>query len=92
MTSRYKVIRSDGHTFVFAYDEVAPDLLHIFARHLMHPHQAIDVFFEGEVDVYNQEFDRHETRYERFVLYWCWINEERKVVLVITCFEGEDDE
>lgn len=33
-------------TFVFKYDVDAPHLLHIFARHLTEPDDALDVWFD----------------------------------------------
>ena len=34
MPPRFKHLRARGIKFVFKYDSVAPELLHIFARHL----------------------------------------------------------
>ncbi len=42
----YRRIREQGVTFVFKYDVDAPHLLHIFARHLTEPDDALDVWFD----------------------------------------------
>jgi hypothetical protein len=38
---RYRAVRRDGFTFLFAYDETDPSLLHIFARHMTSVEDAV---------------------------------------------------
>jgi hypothetical protein len=44
----YKNVKYKGHTFVFKYDQDAPELLHIYARHRMEPRDAISIFFDSD--------------------------------------------
>ena len=78
-------IRVRGHIFVFAYDDVDPELLHIYARHLMEPSDAIRVFFNGTA-TWNDEHSRWESEADGKRLYWFWRNEQAKIVGIISCF------
>jgi hypothetical protein len=85
---RYQRIRHDdsGIVFVFAYDRTHPELLHIWARHLVSPSTAIDTFFEGGRDTtWNERRQRYETYSIDHGLYWFWLDPER-AVMVISCF------
>jgi hypothetical protein len=81
----YKQVEEQGIRFVFKYDDDAPELLHIFARHLTTIDDALDVFFDGEEEVWNEERNRFETFSATHGLFWFWI-EENRVVMVVTCF------
>jgi hypothetical protein len=83
--SKYKVHRSKGIRFLFKFDEAAPDLLHIYARHLATPRDAIAVFFEG-MTIWNVQNQRFETSSRSHCVYWFWL-EKDKAVLVISCFK-----
>jgi hypothetical protein len=82
---RYKQVEDGGFRFVFKYDDDAPELLHIFARHLTSIDDAISTFFDGEEETWNQEFRRFETYSKTHGLLWFWLEEDR-VVMVISCF------
>lgn len=81
---RYERYRVDGVTFVFKY-EPGSDVLHIYARRLKEPAEAIKVWFEGE-SVWDDAFDRFEASCEGTGIYWYWINEEQEVVMIVSCF------
>lgn len=76
----------DGHTFVFKYEPGVPGMLHIYARHLTEPVDAIRAYFEGQ-HVWNPEHERFETSSEIHTVYWFWKDEAKKVVIIITCFK-----
>lgn len=76
--------RQSGIVFVFKMDEDAPEMLHIYARHLTAPEEAIDTYFRGET-VWNAERRRFETSTETFCLFWFWL-EQDAVVMVVSCF------
>lgn len=78
--------RSQGHTFLFKYEEDAPDLLHIYVRHLTQPEDAIKAFFSGTT-TWNERYQRYETVSETHTVYWLWLDEQAKKVLVITCLD-----
>lgn len=85
-TSRkYTVKRSCGHIFVFKHDDDAPELLHIYARHLTMPDDAITTFFTGKT-IWNRINKRYETKTKSCSVYWLWLDEENKRVLIISCF------
>ena len=81
----YKNVEFQGVRFVFKYDDDAPDLLHIFARHLTGIDDAIDTFFQAERETWNEERSRFETYSTTHGLFWFWIEEDR-TVMVISCF------
>ena len=84
MGRKYKNVEENGIRFVFAYDEDAPELLHIFARHLTTIDDALDTFFGGTTKR-NEQHQRFETVTDSRGLFWFWI-EDGKVVMVISCF------
>lgn len=87
---RFKRVREGGITFVFKYDKDAPDLLHIYARHLTEVDDALDVFFDhSAAQVENVEQERFERTNKTHGLYWFWLDEPT-VVMVITCFTLEN--
>lgn len=88
-SSRYKRLKANGVLFVFSYDKTAPDLLHIFVRHLVEPSHAIETFFDGET-TWNAKHKRFETYTKSHGLYWFWLNEKKKHVMVISCFKTEE--
>lgn len=82
----YKRVREHGITFYFKYDDQHPEFLHIYARHLTGIDDALDVFFDpNRQSVWNEEQQRWETQSATHMLYWTWL-EERTKVLIITCF------
>lgn len=88
---RFKHIRESGVVFVFKYDADDPALLHIYARHLTTPREAIDRWFDETADeVWNERYERFETRNETHQVYWIWL-EEGERVLIITCLRREDE-
>jgi len=82
---RYKQVEEEGIRFIFKYDDDAPDLLHIYARHLTSIDDALDTFFEGERESWNEERSRFETYSATHGLFWFWIEQDR-VVMVVSCF------
>lgn len=85
----YRRIREQGVTFVFKYDVDAPHLLHIFARHLTEPDDALDVWFDPTTtQSWNEDHQRFERLSKTHGLFWLWL-EPFGVVMVITCFRLE---
>jgi hypothetical protein len=86
---RFSRYAENGITFVFKHDPDAPELLHIYARHMTDPDDALDVFFDPSA---SQTWNAERERFERFDgkhgLYWFWI-EKPTVVMVVTCFPME---
>lgn len=83
-------VEADGFTFVFTHDPADEELLHIYARHLTTIDDALAVWFDEESeDEWNRRFERYETRNRSHVLYWKWLIQGRRV-LIITCFSRED--
>jgi ribosomal protein L31 len=84
--SKFQVHRCKGIKFLFKFDEVAPDLLHIYARHLTTARDAIETYFEGQ-STWNEQYERFETSTATHCLYWFWLK-EGKDVMVISCFRN----
>lgn len=61
-------------------------MLHIYARHLKNPNDAIYIFFNGNTS-WNREKNRWETILGEEGLWWFWLNEADKVVMIISCFD-----
>ena len=82
---RYKQVDEADTRFVFKYDDDVPDLLHIYARHLTTIDDALDTFFDGEQEAWNEERRRFETYSATHGLFWFWL-EQDSVVMVVSCF------
>jgi hypothetical protein len=81
---RYRRVEEQGLRFIFKYDDDAPDLLHIYARHLTTIDDALDTFFDGQT-AWNAQRQRFETYTATHGLFWFWI-QENAVVMVVSCF------
>lgn len=81
----YKRVRARGVTFVFKYEDDHPEILHIFARHLKEPDDAIEIFFAG-LTFWKSEQGLWETRCHGEAVWWFWIDESEKVVMIVSCF------
>lgn len=86
MTNKYVVKKIRGVTFFFKCEPEQPDLLHIFVRHLTTIEDALTVFFESE-EVFNKKYSRYESSNDTHTIYWNWINESEKKIIIITCFK-----
>ena len=85
--ARYRRVREQGVTFVFKYDDDDPSLLHIYARHLTTIDDALDVYFAADAtERWNAASRRFERYNESHGLFWFWLDEANRVVMVITCF------
>lgn len=86
MALPYKRVREQGIVFYFKYDDRHAEFLHIYVRHLTSVDDALDTFFDpNRHDEWNEERQRWESQSASHTLYWTWL-EEGKKVLVITCF------
>lgn len=85
MVRRFEHVVENGITFVFKMDEVDPNILHIYARHLTSIDDALDVYFDSTPS-WNKQFERFENYTDTHGLYWFWLDEPNKVVMVISCF------
>jgi hypothetical protein len=83
-TARYKQVEEQGLRFVFKYDDDAPDLLHIYVRHVTTIDDALDTFFEGATE-WNAAHERFETYTATHGMFWFWL-EENAAVMIISCF------
>lgn len=87
---KFKRVREEGITFLFKYEEDAPELLHIYVRHLTTVDDALDVYFKT-TPKWNEERNRYENYSETHGIYWFWLNEFDKI-MIITCFKiGENN-
>ena len=82
--------RMRGYTFYFKGDPQDPALLHIFARHLKKPQDAIRLFFSGET-VWNSDRERFETMTDKECLFWFWISQVEKRVMAVSCFDLKEE-
>jgi len=86
----YEHVKCDKYIFVFKYDEKQRDMLHIQARHMTTPNDAVNLFFSYK-SVWDEEKERFASYSDTHGLYWCWCNEPKKVVMVISCFRRQSD-
>ncbi|MDE3076270.1 MAG: hypothetical protein KGJ86_12650 [Chloroflexota bacterium] len=89
---RTRIFRAEGIRFVFAYDRDDPTLLHIYARHLTTPQEAMDTFLDPTATTtWNQRYGRFETYSAARGLFWFWL-EQGQAVMVISCFRTTEEE
>ena len=86
MTNKYEVITCEGYKFYFKYENDYPDILHIYARGLLMPSEAISVWFDGTHEIYNNERQRWQTYTKTHGIYWLWLDEKNSRILIISCF------
>lgn len=67
----------DGYKFFFKFESDPPDILHIYARGLFEPKDAIRVWNEGTEETENLVFRRFETYTETHGIYWLWLDTEK---------------
>lgn len=67
-------------------DTVEPSLLHIFARHLKSEENVFEIYFNGDTK-WDKELDCFVTTFGNDELRWYWIDESKKVLMVVTCFQ-----
>jgi len=85
--AKYTLKRSREHIFFFKHEPTHPDLLHIYVRHLTTPTDAIQAFFTGST-CWNEARQRMETTATHHTIYWFWLEQEAKKVMIITCFKN----
>lgn len=85
--NKYKVVEYEGYRFFFKYDNLSPDLLHIFARRMFSLEDAIEVWFEGTFEIEIEEFERIETFTRSLGIYWFWLDDEQSKVMIVSCFK-----
>ncbi len=82
---KFEAVIENDITFLFKYDKDSPDLLHIYVRHLTTIDNALNVYFSTEA-LWNPKNKRYENYSDTHGIYWFWLNEEDKKVIIITCF------
>lgn len=88
VANKYKVVAYEGYKFFFKYEDDEPELLHIYARGLFEPEDAIEIWFEGTEEIENAERRRMETYTETHGIYWYWLDEpENTKIFIISCFK-----
>ena len=87
---KYKRVRENHITFVFKADDDDPEILHIYARHLTSIDDSLDVFFDPAASqTWNEAHRRFERANRSHTLFWFWLDEPGRVVMVVTCFTNE---
>ena len=92
----YRQFRDQGVVFVFRLGERAargagppPHLVRWDGR-MATVEDAMDVFFDPDATTtWNEEAERFESYTDRYGLFWFWLDERRRFVIVITCFDLE---
>lgn len=84
--ARYKQVRVWKIVFVFKCESDYPELLHIWAHHLKTDSDAIHIFFKGG-RTWNVTRQCWESRIGSEVLRWYWIDEDARIVMIISCFD-----
>lgn len=82
---KFQPVKEKGITFLFKFDPDSPELLHIYVRHLTTIEDALDVYFSTK-PIWNSKMKRYENYSETHGIYWFWLNEKDKKVVIITCF------
>jgi hypothetical protein len=88
LPNKYKLVTLKGCKFFFKFEEDHPDILHIYARGLFEPKDAIEIWFEGYMEIVNAKNNRIETYTNSHGIYWYWLDEPmRTKVFIISCFK-----
>lgn len=90
MPRRYEVVECDGFKFFFKYEADPPGMLHIYARGLFEPEDAIEVWFEGTEEIENTYRKRFETYTNDRGIYWYWLNKDESKIMIVSCFQRTD--
>ena len=85
MAKKFQHVIENGIRFVFKMDEVDPEMLHTYARHLTTIDDALDAFFDSTPD-WNENFKRYENYTDTHGLYWFWLDQPGKIVMIVSCF------
>ena len=85
----FEVVHARGYKFFFKFDKEFPDMLHIYVRHIKQPKDALRIFFEGKPS-WNALRNRFETLTNKEGLYWNWLNEASRKVIIISCFNQHE--
>ncbi len=80
------IVKEKKISFFFKYDKSDPTQIHIYVRHLTSIDDALDAFFDG-IKVWNEENKRYESTNDSHCLYWFWLDEKKKKVMIISCFK-----
>jgi hypothetical protein len=88
--NKFLKVSEEGHVFVFKYDKDDPTQLHITVRHLTEIDDALDTFFDKEAEsIWNAKNKRFQTYSKTHTLFWFWLNEPKKEVMIISCIANE---
>ena len=74
-----------GLVFVFKFEPGFPGMLHIYARHLKAPNDAIEVWLAGS-HWRDQVHQRYVAVHAGQEILWYWIVPDR-VVMVVSCYD-----
>ncbi|MBK7841670.1 MAG: hypothetical protein IPJ49_29100 [Candidatus Obscuribacter sp.] len=87
VSKKYEVVRYEGFEFFFKYETDPPGMLHIYARGMFKPEDAIEVWFEGTEELENVENNRFETYTDKRGIYWYWLDTQQTKIMIISCFQ-----
>lgn len=86
--ARYRQVRAGG--LIFHSTVTTNRSCTFFARHLTTIENALNTWFDPNAEeVWSEEHKRYETYGESHALYWTWLTENERV-LIITCFSRDD--
>ena len=84
MPKNFQNFRYRGVTFVFKVDPADSTMLHIYARHLKQPSDAIQIWFGG-VHSYNLDHKRFEAVLNGVRIYWFPIDVATDIIMIASC-------
>ena len=88
MKDKYKVVYYKEYKFIFKFEnDTKEEMLHIWIRHTTEPKDAIKTFLEGNT-IWNKQNKRFETTNETHSVFWFWLDEDKKEIMIITCFRN----
>lgn len=82
---KFTIETYEEFTFFFKHEPDLPDLLHMYVRHLTTTGDAIQTFLTGDT-LWHENRRRFETFTSTHCIYWLWLDERSKKILIITCF------
>jgi hypothetical protein len=84
------IVTANGETFRFYYDVEQPQFLHITVQHGATLQDAVQTFFEGHTEPWDEVHARYMTMTGTHAIYWTRHAFDQSVI-IISCFRREDE-
>jgi len=84
------VDQATGTPFYFGYDRTDPPRLHVEVRG-QSIQAAIETYFDATITIWNGVNRRWESQAGAIGIYWTYLNNKPGHILIISCFDVEEE-